>query len=303
VRTRDDLSSNESGIGDLARARRAEKRALDHDAAWTTADVATTVPLKPVHQPRGGPLDWIPLITAGIGALSGSIAGPYLKDFLDQRRSRASLRDLLVHQYLLQLQLDSESLYFRLRNILYQSGRGAMESMEYFETSMLYGFGALLAHKLLFQADGVYSRITELDTTKGSALLSAMEAIDGDIADLGKRAHPVPAADDAPEGSRSAPVASRPEGRFQRYSRLALAQAVLAPKGDSWRVRTYPEFVNALNEPDSRLRESLASALAVVELVGDDPQTDASLRKLEGDLLRLGGLLEPWTRLSFPLFK
>jgi hypothetical protein len=54
--------------------------------------------------------------------------------------------------------------------------------------------------------DGVYSRITELDTAMGSAVLSAMEAIDGDLADLGKGVLPVTGADDAPEESRSGAV-------------------------------------------------------------------------------------------------
>jgi hypothetical protein len=152
-----------------------------------------------------------------------------------------------------------------------------MESPEYFTTSMLYGLGAVLAHKLLLQLEGVYPQLEQLRPGLGTRLLSRLEDVDKVVAKL------------------------HPEDRFQRYSRLALAQALLGRQGETYGLRTYGDFAAELDGEGSTLRASLSSALGTVEEIHLDPSTDEPLRELEAALDGVGRLITDDTHIPFPL--
>jgi hypothetical protein len=74
------------------------------------------------------PLDWVPVIAAVIGALSGSFGANFVSDWLRKRGEKDRLRKDLIDKYLIQLQYVIQSFSNRLYNM---KNRGGAQYMMY----------------------------------------------------------------------------------------------------------------------------------------------------------------------------
>jgi hypothetical protein len=103
----------------------------------------------------------------GVAAIGGSIIGSILtqrhnikiaerkmeerrrREEERRRRQEENLRKGLINEYLTQLKYSTESLLFRLYNLMYREGKPAMND-EYYTTSTLHLLGTIFAYHGIF---------------------------------------------------------------------------------------------------------------------------------------------------------
>ena len=108
-------------------------------------------------------VDIVPITTAVIGAISGSLGTALVNDWRKRKSERLATYEDLINRYLFQVQDTAESLWHRFDNIANMGGRVIMEN-GYYEKDTLYALGCLLAYKRILLLDGVYSHMAANQT-------------------------------------------------------------------------------------------------------------------------------------------
>ena len=206
------------------------------------------------------------VVAALVGAIVGSIGAQIIGELLRRRRSRSDQYRQAVNRYLLQLQDAAESVHARITNLADDDGMAVMTD-EYYLTSTLYAVGCLLAQKRRLLLDGIYALLEESHRGLGSALERELESIEG--------------------------VLGRADA-FQRYERLLLAEAVLAPAASGWQTTTYTDFVTKWASTGGTFRQQLAAAEEFARSAQIQPP-----RLLIPHLAALGTLLATHTHLTY----
>jgi hypothetical protein len=217
--------------------------------------------------------DWTPLAAAGIGAVVGSVGTAYVNVVLSRNAELRRRRAAVVQSYLLQLQLDTESLWHRIVNLAYRGGIGAMADERYYVESSLFAFGRLVAHRLLLEVEGIYAELEGWRKGLGSEVLHRLHLIDTGMGHLTS------------------------EAEFQHYDRRALGELLLEVRDATHSLVTFREARAAVqaNKGDTALQRGEAFVLAL----GED---DA--KQLLPDFLQLleslAMLLPEYTKITFP---
>jgi hypothetical protein len=183
------------------------------------------------------------ILAALIGAALGSVGAQIASERFRRHAARDEARRRVVSRYLLQLQDAVESVISRVLNISRQQGASVMDET-YYEVSTLYGLGCLLAQKRRLLLDGAYSQLEDMKPGLGAQLEGLLERFERDL------------------GRDSASGTS-----FQRYHRLALAEAVLGRDGEGWYVDRYLSFVERYERDDAHLKQALTPATAFINRV------------------------------------
>lgn len=183
-----------------------------------------------------GGLDISSVIAALIGAISGSLGGNVVTDWLRRKNEKDVLRKTISERYLLQLQDSVESLWFRLDNIRDKGGRQVMQNL-YYEESTLYALGVVFAYNRILLLEGVYSQIEALIPGLGIFLKEKLKKIESEM-DNRFKFHTA----------------------FYRYDRLALADSVLQRVNDKFQIFTYLEFKEKYEDKESSLKSILQPA-------------------------------------------
>lgn len=184
------------------------------------------------------------VVAALIGAAIGSLGSQVIAEAYRRREARERSRREAVERYLLQLQDAIESVISRVKNLTTRQGRAVMRG-DYYEVSTLYAFGNLLAQKRRLLLGGVYPQLQELAAGLGEKLERLLEAAEREI---GREA--------------------RGESSFQRYDRLALAEAVMERVGDAWTVSSYLQFGERYAS-DAVLKQALLPACDFVDRLNE----------------------------------
>ena len=103
------------------------------------------------------------IVAALIGAVVGSGGAVLLAYILTQASEKRRRRDLLVQQYLFQLQDAIAMLWYRLQNLAFRQRRSYMEeeygSDEYYMLTTMYAIGRVLALGRIFVLEAVYPQL------------------------------------------------------------------------------------------------------------------------------------------------
>ena len=215
---------------------------------------------------------WVTTIIAAlIGAGVGSIGAEYLKDYFrrkaeqrnEQLQHEAEIQRVqkkLVQQYLLQLQDAIESLWYRLDNVKNRGGRAVMKD-RYFEVSTLYALGRVLAYERILILDGIYPQLEDVNQALGNFLKTRLQNIDSQLS----------------------------KGEFQRYNRLALAEAVMEREEGRLRTSTYMDFRHHYEGTNSLVEVSLEPAKRFIAAL-KGPEVAGLLDELRRTAERLGSV-------------
>jgi len=175
------------------------------------------------------------IIPALIGAISGSIGGNILTDWLARRSEKEKFRRELADKYLIQLQDSLESLWFRLDNIKYRDGLQKMTEY-YYEVSTLYILGSVLAHNRILSHEGVYTKIEQSIPGLGIFLRDNLNQFGSRLDKMDPAIH------------------------FYQYDRIALAEAVMSYNDERSTVASYLQFRKQYEDPSSNLKALLSPA-------------------------------------------
>jgi hypothetical protein len=176
------------------------------------------------------------VIAALIGAISGSLGGNIISDWLRRRNEKDLLRKTITDRYLLQLQDSIESLWFRLDSIKGRGGGLIMDNL-YYEESTLYALGIVFAYNRILLLEGIYSQVELLIPSLGTFLKEKLRNIES--------------------GMDS-------KFRFRTpFYRLALADSVLQRQNGKPQTSTYLEFKEKY-ETQSNIKSSLQPATEFV---------------------------------------
>jgi hypothetical protein len=138
-----------------------------------------------------------------------------------QWRAERARRDVLLRRYLAQLQDSCESLWFRLKNIAYESADIATDE-EYLVTTTMYTLGRALGIERMLAIEGLYPEIWRRFPQLRSALVPRV--VDSAVAATTRKAR-------------------TEQGReLQQYDRITLGEATVVRDGDGFRQSTFLEF-------------------------------------------------------------
>jgi hypothetical protein len=178
-------------------------------------------------------IDFVSTIVAAlIGSVIGSVGAVLTDHWLVERSERFHRREILVQRYLFQLQDALETLWFRLKNLSSQGGRSVM-SDKYFETTMLYALGRVLAIERIFALEAVYPQLDTIYLGLGKLLKERKYRIE---------LHHV-----------------------YQYDRVALAEAVIVHEGNVFRPSTYLEFRRQYEAENSQEKQWLEPASEAIQ--------------------------------------
>jgi hypothetical protein len=209
------------------------------------------------------------ILAALIGAAIGSVGAQVVGESFRRRAAREEARRRAVDRYLLQLQDSIESLISRIDNLTTRRGRAVMGDT-YYEVSTLYALGSFLAQKRRLLLDGIYPQLEELADGLGENLETLLESVEREV------------------GRESGDT----EG-FQRYHRLALAEAVMERGEGGWSVGSYLSFAERYQSGDEGFKEMLRPAKQFAHRL---PSEDCS--SLLGRLNETGQLVARHTRIA-----
>ncbi len=175
------------------------------------------------------------VLPALIGAISGSIGGNFLSDWLARKSEREKIRRELVDGYLIQLQDSLESLWFRIDNIKNRDGLQKMTDV-YYEESTLYILGSVLAHSRILANEGVYTKIEQSIPGLGIFLRDKMNQFGSYLDNIDPHIH------------------------FYLYDRIALAEAIISLKDNRKTIGSYLDFRKQYQDSGSNFKSILSPA-------------------------------------------
>ncbi|OUJ69921.1 hypothetical protein [Hymenobacter crusticola] len=148
------------------------------------------------------------------GAL-GALGGAGIQYYFQRRTASRQERKEIIETHLLQLQNSVESLYYRLNNLRFWSGKEMM-SDDYYTHTWLYIVGRVLAYEHQLVIKGIYAKLDYNDSLKRELKLR-MHNINWNLDD----------------------------GEFLHYHRVQLAEMTM----DKDRIITYTEFSDRVSSP------------------------------------------------------
>jgi len=176
------------------------------------------------------------IVAALIGSVIGSVGAVLTDHWLAERSGKFHRREILVQRYLFQLQDALEMLWFRLNNLSSQGGRSVM-SDEYYETTMLYALGRVLAIERIFALEAVYPQLDTIYPDLGKLLKEREYRIELQF----------------------------PNRHLFQFDRISLAEAVIVHEGDLFRPSTYLEFRRQYEAENSQEKQWLAPASKAIQ--------------------------------------
>jgi hypothetical protein len=179
------------------------------------------------------------VIPALIGAISGSVGGNFLSDWLSRRSEKHKHRRELVDKYLIQLQDNLESLWFRVNNIKNRDGLQKM-SDRYYEESTLYILGSVLAYNRILSNEGAYTKIEQSIPGLGNFLREKLNQFGSYLDNI------------------------EPDVHFYLYDRIALAEAVMSLSVERFSITSYLEFRKQYEDSTSNLNSLIGPARTFV---------------------------------------
>jgi hypothetical protein len=210
------------------------------------------------------------VLAALIAAVLGGLGGAWYQARLRRESEKSDRRELLKRRYFFQLQDATQSLWYRLNNLVNDYGRTVMED-DYYATTTLYALGRVLAIERILALEGIYPELQSLDTSDESQSL-------GDF--LMDRS------------------LNRKFRAVYEYHRLALAEAIIESDADGYRVSTFGNFRAMYESSDRTARDWFQPALRVIESeksLSDDTIKDAmsSLKEVALRMSRETGVPSP----------
>jgi hypothetical protein len=206
--------------------------------------------------------DLTTIIAALIGAVIGSLGAKLTEEILKRRNERIIIQQNLINQYLLQLQDNIESLWYRL-DTLKKRGPNNLMKEKYFESSTIYTLACVLAFKRILLLEGVYSRIYQISPELGTFLNKNLEIIDSIIENL------------------------QNTSSFYRYQRIILAETVIQRIEGRLSTCTYVEFKKQYEDTNTGTKESLKPADDFLRLL-KRPEIAILMDRLKTIAIRLG---------------
>jgi hypothetical protein len=149
------------------------------------------------------------LLAALIGAIIGSIGAVFIEFWLSGRAKDKQSRKLIAQKYLFQLQDATESLWYRIDNLVVFHGE--IKDDSYFEFTTLYTLGRVLASERILVFDGVYPLLNELYPELTNTFRNRIDKTLGKIG-------------------------------LKQYDRIALAESLIESENGRFRLSTYLEF-------------------------------------------------------------
>jgi hypothetical protein len=144
----------------------------------------------------------------------------------------------LISEYLTQLKYSTESLLFRLYNLMYREGRPAMND-EYYTTSTLHLLGTIFAYHGIFLSYGIYPQIDHVFQGLGNYLQRKIDEFGRNI-------------QHAIQGVN-----------FERYDRILLGEAATVTENGKPRPSSYLDF-SEMYTNDKRIQKILEPAVNFV---------------------------------------
>jgi hypothetical protein len=185
------------------------------------------------------------IYAALIGAVIGSVGAVIVENLFARRREESRKREVLVQQYLYQLQDAAESLRYRLKNLEARPQPWFEQELSdyraYLETTTLYALGRVLAVEHIFALEAVYPQLNIAYPKLRQQLI----------------------------GLRIDNLQVWEDLDFYKYDRMSLAEAVIEREGEQFRPSTYLEFRRKFEAEESAEIEWLEPARHVVRnLIG-----------------------------------
>src|SRR4051812_38614378 len=119
------------------------------------------------------------ILPALIGAISGSLGGNLMTDWLKKKGEKEKLRKEIIDKYLIQFQYCIHSFVNRLYNIKERSAEQYMMrikgNQDYYVLTTLYSLGSILSYHRILLFEGIYSQINYIYPTFGSFLISSLD--------------------------------------------------------------------------------------------------------------------------------
>ena len=166
------------------------------------------------------PKEFATLIAALIGAISGSVFGPIVKDLLATRQTRTRRQQRIAQLYLTQLQDAVDSLCYRFDNLADRGGWQVMDE-SYRVVSTLYAWACVTAYRRILRLDGVYAQLESIGKKElATRLREDFRKIDETLKD----------------------------DELQFYHRLTLAESVIVKERGQLRTSTFLEFSRQYGE-------------------------------------------------------
>mgnify|MGYP006929325192 CR=1 FL=1 len=163
--------------------------------------------------------DGIAVMVSLIGAAIGGLGGTFVGYFLQERRRKQQINELVTKQYLSQFQHFSESLWFRLHNIMFRGGSAVMKD-DYFLQTTLYALASFLAYKWIMTLEGIYAQIELIDLRLDPKIKEDIHNVGGNLDDIAKSLG----------------------AQMYYYDRRSLAESVLEKKDGIWMVSKFIDF-------------------------------------------------------------
>jgi hypothetical protein len=214
------------------------------------------------------------ILPALIGAISGSLGGNLMTDWLKKKGEKEKLRKEIIDKYLIQFQYCIQSFVNRLYNIKERSGAQYMMrikgNQDYYVLTTLYSLGSILSYHRILLFEGIYSQIDYMYPTFGSFLISSLDEFGSKLDEL-KIYNPQ----------------TNTKITFFRYDRMLLGDVLTERENNMSKLCSYLKF-KILYENDEKIRTSLDPSRLFVEnlplsteldKINDD--LDAILKELE----------------------
>lgn len=174
-----------------------------------------------------------------LGAIGAALLGAIAAWWFGRRSRTGAESELLIRNYLVQLQDAIESLGHRINNLQSNGGTSSMASRKYFVESSRYVIAMVLAQHRRLTINGVFGHLEQRQPGSGVELQARLEYIEREL--------------------------GRVVGhRFPRYLRRELADLALDWRGERLRAVSYSDFQRRLG---SEVHRTCAHA---VDLVADE---------------------------------
>jgi hypothetical protein len=200
------------------------------------------------------------ILPALIGAISGSLGGNFVTDWLKRKGEKEKLRKEIIDKYLIQFQYCIQSFVNRLYNIKERSGAQYMMRIkgnkDYYNLTTLYSLGSILSYHRILLFEGIYSQIDTIYPSFGGFLITYLDEFGTKL-----------------DKMRLFNSETNTKITFFRYDRMLLGDALTERENNISRLCSYLKFKN-LYENDDKIRSSLEPARIFVETLPSSSELD-----------------------------
>ena len=220
--------------------------------------------------------DGIAIVISLIGAAIGGLGGTFVGYFLQEKRRKQKINELMVKQYLSQFQNFSESLWFRFHNIMFKRGINAMND-DYFKQTTLYALASFLAYKWIMTLEGINAQIELLEIKLDDDIKKNIHISGDNLEEIGKSLFK----------------------QMYYYDKRSLAESVLEKKDGVWMISKFIDFKKKYF--DEKNNSEIDAGKNLVEKLGEkrpEGETEKEIYTLMDDLVKIVFALEKITQVS-----